>query len=258
MTTRSKPRLRVISTAVAALVATAQLARADDRLPAFEALFPQPSMAAAVNAPIGQRYVTGAGNGLYAMADMACRVEKRLDTLKFSELAKRLILRVAAARDRARLTGLDATAANAAYQLEMGPERLRRLAEFQSKTDAVSKAYRDAAAETILASLVPEQLDLMMTGFIAAQYRHSDKFSAGAFDAWPSLNTMMSVRDKHDAALKALSAEARNDITAHNRASNVAWTKATDFKIAVRLGSRDVIELIADELAAHCIAKPSG
>jgi hypothetical protein len=120
----------------------------------------------------------------------------------------------------------------------------------------VLKTYWDAAAvrSSVNAILGPAHsigMALQFTG-----YHDATKFLYGAFDGPHTTAISFGSLNDYDAALKALPADVRDDVLAHVRASDAARIKATNMVQANRLAPRDIVDLIADDLAQYCIAKP--
>jgi hypothetical protein len=115
--------------------------------PLFAKFFSQPSAAESAETAVGKILMSGVANGLQAMADPACRTAKNLGDAQFTLLARKIVVGVFEAKEKANATGLDPKSADAAYEAELGPDRYRRVAEFKTRlSDPALKTYGDAAA----------------------------------------------------------------------------------------------------------------
>lgn len=226
--------------------------------PVFAKFFPQPNVTEIAETAVGKILISGVANGLQAMADPACLTAKNLGDAQFIALARKVVVSVSEAREKANATGLDPKAADAAYEAELGPDRYRRVAEFKTRlSDPVLKTYWDAAAVRASIDTIHVPTHLIGTALQFTGYQDIGKFFNGAFDAPRVWAISLASMNGYDAAFKALSTEARDDFLAHFRASDAARIKATDIMQANRLSPQDITDLIADNLAQHCIAKPN-
>jgi hypothetical protein len=226
--------------------------------PLFAKVFPQPNVTEITETAVGKILISGVANGLQAMADPACLMAKNLGDTQFTLLARKVVVSVSEAKEKANATGLDPKAADAAYEAELGPDRYRRVAEFKTRlSDPVLKTYWDAAAVRASVNAILGPTHSIGTALQFTGYQDIGRFFNNAFDAPRARAISFASSNGYDAAFKALSAGAREDLLAHFRASDAARIKATNMMRANRLSPQDVADLIVDDLAQHCISKPN-
>jgi hypothetical protein len=243
---------------VLALVAlfTGQRAFAANETPSFEDFFPQPTITQAMDTMVGKVFAAGAATGLEKMADPACRTTKDLKLEQFAILGLRIILMVSEAKARANKTGLDPDKADAEYRTAMEPERYKRLKDFSSRlSDPVLNNYWAAAGQRALNGVVGDPLDTVLSALQFAGYPNLGTFANEVFDSPQARAVLFATSDQYDAAFKALSPQDRADMKAHFRISSASLIKGTDMMKANRLSSQDIVGLIGDHLAEHCIGK---
>ena len=226
--------------------------------PLFAKFLPQANATGIAETAVGKILLSGVASGLHAMADPACLRARNLGEAQFTLLARQVVVSVSEAREKANATGLDPKAADAAYEAQLGPDRFRRVAEFKMRlSDPVLKTYWDAAVVRVSVSAILETAHSIGSALQFTGYQDAGSFLNNAFDAPRARAISFASSNEYDAALKALPADARDDVLAHFRASDAARIKATDMMRANRLSPQEIADLIADDLVQHCISKPN-
>ncbi|RPI32619.1 MAG: hypothetical protein EHM67_16260 [Hyphomicrobiaceae bacterium] len=122
---------------------------------------------------------------------------------------------------------------------------------------AAGVAYWDAAAVRASVNAILGPTHSIGTALQFTGYQDIGRFLNNAFDAPRTRAISFASSKEYDAAFEALSPDARADLLAHFRASDAARIKATDMMRANRLSPQDIVDLIVDDLAQHCISKPN-
>ncbi len=258
LTVRKFRTLFVYSSLVAAVAITGAISipRATAQptpRPEFARTFPVPAAAVVTETTLGRRLIAAMGQGLSDSADPACRSARGLTRDAYGSLARTIFVTVADARDAANATGLDAQKADAEYVAVMGPDRLRSLAALSAGTDAASTDFRSIWTYKMILDVVGDTAHTLSVGFEAERFPNAGKFSAAFFDGRENFALRIDTDARFERALAALPAQSKSAYLLHRRTSSDAWTKATDMLQANRLSGRDVISLIKDDLARHCI-----
>jgi hypothetical protein len=101
--------------------------------PPFAKFFPQPNVTEIAETAVGMILISGVATGLLAMADPVCLTAKNSGDAQFTLLARKMVVSVSEAKEKANATGLDPKAADVAYEADLGPDRYRRVAEFKTR-----------------------------------------------------------------------------------------------------------------------------